>query len=176
VKTLVASLQHFCESENPSCQPTTFLQQWRTVKTRAGGRRWNSSTASPTASLHHSTRFIARFIPLPPAYTILHGLLRISFPCHQPTPFYTVYCRMIYLDLSVQFKKVHDFLSFSHWKLRVFPRFSHGFFSPRQERTRLMYTGVYRNQRIKRCFGTVKSVFIGCYTASIYRISTATKL
>jgi hypothetical protein len=180
VKTLAASLQHFYNSEGqwklglvavaeirprpvPRPDPRVGWQQGFSLKTLA-------------ASLHHSTRFIARFIPLPPAYTILHGLLRISFPCHQPTPFYTVYCRMIYLDLSVQFKKVHDFLSFSHWKLRVFPRFSHGFFSPRQERTRLMYTGVYRNQRIKRCFGTVKSVFIGCYTASIYRISTATKL
>jgi hypothetical protein len=27
LKTLVASLQHFYNSENPSCQPTTFLQQ-----------------------------------------------------------------------------------------------------------------------------------------------------
>jgi hypothetical protein len=34
----------------------------------------------------------------------------------------------IYLDLSIRLKKVNGFLSFSHWKLRVFLCFSHGFF------------------------------------------------
>jgi hypothetical protein len=120
VKTLAASLHHFYDIENPSCQPTTFLQHWRTVKTLA-------------ASLHHFTRFIAHFIPLPPAYTILQQWRTLN-PCCQPTPFYTVYCPIIYLDLSVRFKIVHGFLSFSHWKLRIFLRFSHGFF-PTASRT-----------------------------------------
>jgi hypothetical protein len=113
VKTLAASLHHFYNSGNPSYQPTPFLQKWRTVKTLA-------------ASLHHFTRFIAHFIPLPPVYTILHQLRTLN-PCCQPTPFYTICCPIIYLDLGVRLKKVHDFLSFSHWKLRVFLRFSNGF-------------------------------------------------
>jgi hypothetical protein len=33
-----------------------------------------------------------------------------------------------YPNLGVWLKKVHGFLSFSHWKLRVFLRFSNGFF------------------------------------------------
>jgi hypothetical protein len=162
VKTLAASLHHFYNSENPCCQPTPFLQQRRTVKTLA-------------ASLHHFTRFIAHFIPLPPAYTILHQWRTLN-PCCQPTPFYTVYCPIIYLDLSIRLKKVFGFLSFSHWKLRVFLRFSHGFF-PTASRTYANDT--HRNlpqSAHKRCLLSVKSVFINRYTASLYRISTATKL
>jgi hypothetical protein len=160
VKTLAASLHHFYDIENPSCQPTTFLQHWRTVKTLA-------------ASLHHFTRFIAHFIPLPPAYTILQQWRTLN-PCCQPTPFYTVYCPIIYLDLNVRLKRYTVFSLFRN--CGFFCVFHTVFFPPRQERTRIMYTRVYRNQRIKRRFVTVKSVFIGRYTASLYRISTATKL
>jgi hypothetical protein len=101
-------------------------------------------------TLHHFYNSEGQWKPLLPADTILHGLLPISFPCRQPTSFYnsegqltlaaslhhlyTVNCPIIYLDLSVNLKKVHGFLPFSHWKLRVFLRFSHGYF-PTASRT-----------------------------------------
>jgi hypothetical protein len=173
VKTLVASLHHFYnsegplppaytifttvkDSENPSCQHTPFLQQWRTVKTLV-------------VSLHHFTRFIAPFHSLAASLHHFTTVKDIENPSCQTTPFYTVYCPIIYFDLCVRLKKVHGFLSFSHWKLWVFLRFSHGFF-PTASRT---YADNVRpslpESAHKRCFVTVKSVFINRYTASLYR-------
>jgi hypothetical protein len=133
-------LQHWKDSEKPLLPAYTIftrsiarfvpllpaydiLCRWRTVKTLAAslGRftRFFAPFHSLAASLH---RFYNSEKPLPPAYTIL---TTVKDPCRQPTPFYTVYCPIIYLDLSIRLKKVHGFLSFSHWKLRVFLRFSH---------------------------------------------------
>jgi hypothetical protein len=115
VKTLVASLHHFYnsenpglsaytilttvkDSENPSCQPTPFLQQLRTVKTLVASLQhsYNSEgkrrtvkdpCRQPTrflqqrktlaASLHHSYNSEGS---LSPAYTILYGLLPDYIP------------------------------------------------------------------------------------------------
>jgi hypothetical protein len=74
---------------------------------------------------------------------------------------YTVLCRFVCPNLDIRLKKtvLYGFLSFSHWKLWVFLRFHTFFFH-------LKYTGKYWNQRIIRCFVTVKSVFFNRYTAS----------
>jgi hypothetical protein len=144
VKTLVASLQHFYNSEGQWKPLLLAYTIFTTVKTLA-------------ASLRHFYNSEGQWKPLLPAYTILHGLLPISFLCRQPTPFYiseghltlaaslhhfTRFIARLYLDLSVRLKKVHDFLSFSHWKLRVFLRFSHGFL-PTASRT--YANNVHRN-------------------------------
>jgi hypothetical protein len=133
VKSLVASLHHFKtvkDSENPSCQPTPFYTVYCPFHSLA-------------ASQYHFT-------------TVQDS----ENPCCQPTPFYTVYCPIIYLDLSIRLKKVHGFLSFLHWKLRVFLRFSHGFF-PTASRT--YANNIHRNlpqSAHKRCFVTVWRRFV----------------
>jgi hypothetical protein len=81
-------------------QPT-LLQQCRTVKTLV-------------ASLHHFTRFIAPFNSFAASQYHFTTVQDSENPCCQPTPFYTVYCPIIYLDLSIRLKKVNGFLSFSH--------------------------------------------------------------
>jgi hypothetical protein len=53
--------------ENPCCQPTPFYTVYCPFYSLA-------------ASLHHFARFIAHFIPLSPAHTILHGLLPDDIP------------------------------------------------------------------------------------------------
>jgi hypothetical protein len=55
----------------------------------------------------------------------------------------------------------------------VFCVFHTVFFPPRQDTNA---GNVHRESAHKRCFVTVKSVFINRYTASLYRIPTATKL
>jgi hypothetical protein len=123
------------------CEPTPFLQQWRTVKTLA---RWNWSSWVPSVL---------------PAYTILQGLLPVSFRCRDPIRFYAGVRRssgasaqdfqaavsnsapegcacppFIYPNLSVRLRKENVFLPFSHWKLLFLLRFFHGFF-PTASRT-----------------------------------------
>jgi hypothetical protein len=66
-------------------------------------------------------------------------------------------CRAVYPYLTAsRQKKVHGFNTiFSFFRTEnsmIFPRF---FFPSHQERTRMMYTGKYRNRRTIRCFLTV---------------------
>jgi hypothetical protein len=69
----------------------------------------------------------------------------------------------IYPNLSVQLKKVHGFYTFfSLFRTEncgLFCVFSTIFFPPRQERTRITYTGKYRNRRRIQCFVTVFRCF-----------------
>jgi hypothetical protein len=76
------------DARDPCCEPTTFLQQGRTVKTLA-------------ASLRHFTRFIARFIPLPRSirfYAVVWTASKAQLreerrernPCRDPIRFYAV--------------------------------------------------------------------------------------
>jgi hypothetical protein len=79
---------------------------------------------------------------------------------------------IIYLYLSVRLKKVDGFIRFSIFfalKTAVYSAFFNGFFLPRQERTRIMCTGKYRNRRRIRCLCNRLKVFCNRHTASLYR-------